>query len=147
MVTKIIKGNLVLMNSLEDGGMKHYIYEESMNGNADSQGKHPCVAANFFYDLRTGKMFFFEAIQHLPSKFKADKYLVEGIFVVELVNLLFDKPKMAKITEVHASPKSTPLAEATIKKTVKLYNEVEIRNALKVKKKWLPGWVKSLFGF
>src|SRR3989338_315901 len=56
----IMRKNVQLMLSLEEGGMMHLITLESIGGNADIYKGYPCVAANFYYNNQTGEIIVFQ---------------------------------------------------------------------------------------
>ncbi|MDP3639773.1 MAG: hypothetical protein Q8R53_01045 [Nanoarchaeota archaeon] len=79
---------------------------------------YPCVAANFFFDEKTGEIVYFGNLQHVPRQIR-EKY-AEGTF-----RLAIDWMKSGKLSIVNLYLWRSCPGEArySLEETVRLYNE------------------------
>ena len=122
----IIKHNLKLMESTEEGGMQNLLFGESMGGNAGTitykNKDFVCSAANFRYEKETGKIIIFS---NYPQSGLAD-----GTFKIAISSTpkqAEKKEKWAKtrspIIEIYLEKGTATEAKNTIIASVSEYNE------------------------
>ena len=117
-VKSTVEENLCLMYSTEKGGMARL--DESLastGGYIDYESrKIPCCTANFHYDPNSGKILYFENIQHIPAEIK--EIGCQGHFHVAIDNKNFRQ----FVNEAKVG-KSNPLVSKVINLTVQAYNK------------------------
>ncbi len=117
-VQKIVAENLHKMRGQEGGEMMALIVNESIGGNAGHLGLYPCIAANFFFDEKTGKIVYFGNIQHVPEHIR--QQYPEGTF-----RLAIDWMKSGKLCVINRYMRGdcSPKAQQSLEETVRQYNE------------------------
>lgn len=113
-----VSKNLEMMAGSERGQMQSLISKESMGGNAGTEDGRPCLGANFFYDLQTGEIKYFENIQNVPWGI-VNKYSA-GTFRIAI-----DTPNTWKLKIINTYLKEGTAKEATenLEQSVELYNK------------------------
>lgn len=107
----IAKRNLILMQSVEDGGMKSLLGVESWGGNIGIFHGITCGAANFLYNNETGEIVEFTNKPDYST-------LHEGIFFV----VQNPKLRIERIVKYSIDPTSSEEAKSSIEKSIGLFN-------------------------
>ncbi len=111
----IVMHNVTLMVSDKPGHMRS-LADESMGGNAQRHDGHPCQAFNFFYDMQTGRIFYFGLPQDAPQRIREEYSL--GRFRMVVAARAWVKEKIVEID----TPQITPYARENLEESVKRYN-------------------------
>jgi len=114
---ELVKHNLELMRSNEDGGMAKCLLGESIGGNAGSYNGNPCAGANFFCDLNSGKIMIFGNPQDVDEEIR-DKYS-QGILRI-MVDL---KGRRCSIIDHYTAPLSE-MTRKVLVESIRAYNEI-----------------------
>ncbi len=116
---ELIRHNLELMKSNEEGGLQYLLGKESLGGNAGCFEGQPCQGANFFYDAADGKIIYFGNWQNVPPEIRTKNQ--SGTFKVvwplgTIVNYYLNQEHHDPL------PNTTPLARTNLEGTILQYN-------------------------